>query len=309
MIITTQNKNKMLKNRILKTFVGSMVIGLGLVSCDTGTKETPTPPPIKANVDSASEARKKDLQKIFFSIPSTVEMASLIKEKGMGFDKSILNSTDNVDRYTGESRQAVNLGIYGADLSYAAMFDEKQVTMNYFAAAQVLSRKLGVEGALTGELLERLERNQESRDSLLNIVSEAYGDLNGYLKENKRIEISALVVAGGWLEALNISCNYDPVGNPDIRKRVAEQKYSLKDLVAYFDKFGDAPALMEMKTDLKVLQALFDATQTNSGKVSSSKGQDGVVVIGGSSSITMNDETLNKIATKVKEIRTKFTSI
>jgi hypothetical protein len=43
----------------------------------------------------------------------------------------------------------VNLGVYGADLSYAAMFDQKQVTMEYFASAQNLAKQMGVDGALT----------------------------------------------------------------------------------------------------------------------------------------------------------------
>lgn len=279
-----------------------------LMSCGDDPAKTTTQPPVTAKLDSTEDARLKELQKIFFSIPSPMEMASLIKEKGYKFDSGKLNAVENVDKYTGEARQAINLGIYGADLSYAAMFDEKQVTMNYFAAAQKLARQMGVDGALTGELIERLQKNQENRDSLLNIVSEAYADLNGYLKENERIEISALLVAGGWLEALHLSAVYAADGNAEMRQRIAEQKYALNNLVDYYAKFGDKPSLKEMGEDLRALQTIYNQAAKTDGKTTATKGADGVVVIGSSSSVTISDETLKAITTKAQELRSKYTS-
>lgn len=283
--------------------------GLMITSCQTSTDNQHSQPPVKQAVDSLQAARIKELEKIFFSIPSPMEMASLIKEKGYQFDVSKLNASSNVDKYTGEVRQAVNLGIYGADLSYGAMFDQKQVTMEYFNAAQKLARKMGVDGALTPELIERLDKNQENRDSLLSIVSEAYADLNGYLKENQRIEVSALTVAGGWLEALYLSTIYATDGNVDMRRRIAEQKYSLNNLVDYFEKFGNKENLAEMKADLIAMKEIYNATSENKGKTTQSKDANGGVTIGTTTTITIDDATLKAIATKAMEMRTKYTSI
>lgn len=275
-------------------------------ACETGNNQQQ--PPVQPKVDSLEMAKKEELLKIFFSIPAPMEMASLIKESGFTYDAKLLNSTDNVSKYVGEMKQAVNLGIYGADLSYASMFDQKQESMNYLAAAQKLAREMGVDGALDDKTVERLNSNQESRDSLMKIVSEAYADLNGYLKENDRIEVSALVVAGGWLEALHLSCQYSHSNNPKIRQRIAEQKYSLDNLITYFDKFGDKEVLKEMKADLSVLKELFANVQVQKAKTSTSKDASGVVVIGNSSSVTISDDTLLKIETKVKDIRSKYTA-
>jgi DNA-directed RNA polymerase subunit F len=299
---------KMLRNNALVMAFAVLASGIFLASCGTGPENQTTQPPVKTELDSAETARLKELEKIFFSIPSPVEMSALIKEKGYVFEAGKLSSTENVDKYTGESRQAINLGIYGADLSYAAMFDQKQITMEYFAAAQKLAKQMGVDGALTSELLERLDRNQESRDSLLKIVSEAYMDLNGYLKESKRIEVSALVVAGGWLEALYLSSVYAMDGNEDLRKRIAEQKYSLNDLVNYFEKFGDKESLREMKEDLLSLKAIYASAQEVKGKTSVSTDDKGNRVIGTTAGITIDDATLKAIATKASELRKKYTS-
>lgn len=299
----------MMTKNALKLGSIALAFSLFLMACGEEPGHGTSQPAVHDNKDAAHDARIKELQKIFFSIPSPVEMSSLIKEKGYKFDASKLNVPENVDKYTGEARQAINLGIYGADLSYAAMFDEKQQTITYFAAAQKLARHMGVDGALTNDLVERLGKNQENRDSLLTIVSEAYNDLNGYLKENERVEISALVVAGGWLEALYLSTIYAQMdNNPDMRKRIAEQKFALNNLVDYYAKFGDKPNLKEMGEDLKALQVIFNQASSSPGKTTTSKDASGTVVIGTSSSLAISDETLKAIATKAMEVRSKYTT-
>jgi hypothetical protein len=288
----------------LLTMSAALILSVLAISCDD-PQPISTNPSMNVVKDSVEEARIKELQKIFFSIPSPVEMAALIKEKGYNFDKNVLSPSSNVDKYTGEARQAISLGVYGADLSYAAIFDQKQVTMEYFASAQKLAKQMGVDGALTSELIERLDQNQENRDSLLAIVSEAYADLNGYLKENQRIEISALVVAGGWLEALYLSTIYSD-NNPDMVQRIAEQKYALNNLVDYYEKFGDRQNLREMKADLIALKEIYNASSDTKGKTSVSKDSKGTVVIGSTNNVSISPETLKKIATKAQELRKKY---
>lgn len=297
----------MMRMRITGPFAVLMLGSLALFSCGTGSQPSEQPA-VEANLDSLQQARMEELQKIFFSIPAPMEMASLIKGMGYSYDGSLLNPVESAMRYTGEVSQAVNLGIYGADLSYASMFEQRQETMNYLAAAQRLAREMGVDGALNDEVIERLQANQDSRDSLLKIVSEAYADLNGYLKENNRIEVSALVVAGGWIEALYLSTRYTEKDNPELNRRIAEQKYSLTNLITYFNEFGEQEKLNGMKADLASLQALFDRVKIGAGNTELKKEADGVVVIGNQSTVDMSPETLKEIATKVAEIRKKYTA-
>lgn len=289
----------------------SLLLGFSilLASCGESTDQKTTQPPVQTTLDSAEVARMKELEKIFFSIPSPMEMSSLIKEKGYQFDQNKLIATSNVDQYTGESRQAIMLGVYGADLSYTAIFDQKQMTMEYFAAAQKLARSMGVDGALTNDLIERLDKHQENRDSMLHIVSEAYADLNGYLKENQRIEVSAMIVAGGWIEALYLSTIYGNDGSTDLRQRIAEQKYALNNLMSYLDKFGDTTSLKELRSDLKTIQDAYAGVGENKGKTTSSKDDSGTMVIGTTTTLSMDDATLATIATLAKDIRTKYTAL
>lgn len=295
----------MMRYRWMRPFMAFLGAAVILSACESGGSEN-SQPPVQANVDSLQMARMAELQKIFFSIPAPMEMASLIKGMGYQYDSKMLNSTDNVSRYAGEVSQALNLGIYGADLSYASMFDQNQESMNYLAAAQRLAREMGVDGALDDAVIERLTSNQDSRDSLLKIVSDAYADLNGYLKENDRIEVSALVVAGGWIEALYLSTRYAEKDNPELNRRIAEQKYSLTNLLNYFSEFGEKEKLAGVKADLTALQTLFDQVTIKSGTTQTKTESDGTMVIGNNSTVDMSPEILEQIATKVSEIRSKY---
>lgn len=304
-----KNIKKMQRKNVLGFF--SLLTGISILisSCVESTESKTTQPPVKASLDSTELARMKELEKIFFSIPSPVEMSSLIKQKGFQFDQGKLVPTANVDKYTGESKQAVMLGMYGADLSYTAIFDQKQMATEYFAAAQKLARQMDADGTITPELLERLEKNQENRDSMLNIISEAYSDLNGYLKEKDRVEVSAMVVAGGWLEALYLTTLYAADGNAEIRQRIAEQKYSLTNLMNYLEKFGDTESLQELKADLLRLQDAYGSVTESKGKTSTSKDDSGRMVIGTTTTLSLDDATLEKISALTGEIRTKYSAL
>lgn len=288
-------------------YVGA--VSLMLASCSE------TPAPVKPAETEASTSgsldstKLKQLKKIFFSIPSPVEMASVIEKNGYKFDASKLNPSSNVDKYTSEVKQAVNLGIYGADLSYASIFDQKQTTLEYFAAAQNLAKNLGIQEAIDSKLIESLDKNQNNRDSMLNVITTAYADLTDYLKENQRVELSALMIAGGWLEALYIVSNYAQDGRPELRQRIAEQKFALKDLLMYMEKFGEIDRLKEIKADLVAVQQLFVGVTETPGKTVTTKEKDGTLVISGGPTLSVDDATIKAITAKAAELRNKYTSI
>jgi len=261
-----------MKKRLIGFVVmsGLAMSALQFTSCGGCQQSTQQQPAMDAKKDSMDQARIEQLKKIFFNIPSPIEMASLIKKEGYSYDKKMLNPVENVEKYIGEAKQAINLGIYGADLSYASIFDQKQESMVYFAAAKKLASAMSIDGGINDSVVTKLAENQDNRDSILKIVTAAYGDLNGYLKENDRIEISALVISGGWLEALHLSLQYAQKAKGDaLKTRIGEQKLVLENLLNYYSSFDAKPVLNEMKNDLleiqKVLSQVEMSTQKNHG--------------------------------------------
>ncbi len=77
-----------------------------------------------------------------------------------------------------------------------------------------------------------MQSKMNDRDALLDIISETYWNVDAYLKENDRDNISALMIAGGWVEGLYIATQVASTNDsPELRQRIAEQKLSLNDLI------------------------------------------------------------------------------
>lgn len=260
-------------------------------------------------MDSAALSdRMSKSKKIFYSIPSPMETAALLKKAGAEYNKNVLNDPNKNSSYTAASKQALNLGVYGADLSYASVYNNTHESMLFTAAAQNLAKQLNISTAFSQETVDRMEANQANRDSLLNIISETYWDMDQYLKTNERENISALMIAGGWVEGLYIATQVAKTNDtPELRQRIAEQKLSLGDLIALVSTYQtDEPALAGVLADLHALEGLFASTaQGTSGSGTSEEG--GVTVIGGGgTTASLTDAELAAIREKAAAIRNTY---
>ncbi len=259
------------------------------------------------NKDEFFKDREQALKQIFFSIPAPIEMADMIKDAGFSFDKNVLNPVEKVNKYINEENRAINLGIYAADLSYSTVFDQKQESVNYLSASKTLASALGIDGALDEQFMERVQRNQNNRDSLISYVTQSYQNVNAYLKEGKRTDVSALIIAGAWVETLYLSTQYaGKKGEKAMRQRVAEQTYSLNQLVNYLNLFATSNRVNQMKEDLIKLQMIYKDVIVIGGETSVEKDKNGTTTIGSTDTITMSDATLAKIAAEVVVIRNKY---
>lgn len=259
--------------------------------------------------DSAAQAeRVRKTKNIFYNIPSPMETAGLLKKAGAKYNSKILNDVKNVDKYTAASKQAINLGVYGADLSYASVFNHTQESMFYTSCAKKLADRLGVSNAFNDSTLEVMQEHQNDRDALLDVVSETYWNVDAYLKENDRHNISALMIAGGWIEGLYIATEVAKTNDsPELRQRIAEQKLSLNDLIDLVDSYNVQDATLEtVKTDLDALRVLFEEVKQSAGESTISEDR-GVAVVGSSGTpATLTDAQLIAIRDKAAAIRTNF---
>ena len=262
--------------------------------------------------DSAQvKLRQKKTKAIFYSIPSPMETAELLKDAGAEYDKDILNDVLNVSKYTSSSKQALNLGIYGADLSYASVFNNTQESMFYTSCAKNLADKLGVSSAFNDSTVQLMEeaKSQNDRDRLLDIVSETYWNVDAYLKDNNREAISGLMIAGGWVEGLYIATQVTKSNDTaKLRQRIAEQKLSLDDLTELLASYdATEPALVSARNDLAAIKTLFDPVGQGAHATSEVKKEGDVAVIGGGGPpATLTNEQLAAITDKVATIRNNW---
>ncbi|MCK5823649.1 MAG: hypothetical protein KAG95_06570 [Bacteroidales bacterium] len=217
------------------------------------------------------DSEKNKVERIFYNVPSPIEMAHLTQKAGVRYNSSLLNPTDNVENYSTTTDLALNLGVYGADLSYCRLYDQIQQSIDYLSAIRTIIEELKIPQEKASISINKLENNVNNRDTLLQIISDTYGNADLYLKENNRESTAALIIFGGWIEALYISTKMLDSNNPnhEIMCRIAEQKYSLDNLIKLLSSLNDKRTesfLSVMMPNLKNLELEFNKINISQGK-------------------------------------------
>ena len=251
----------------------------------------------------AVTSRQNTLTKIFHAAPSPMETASLIKRSGASFHDDALNGADRASEYTTSDAQAINLGIYGADLSYATIFEENATSLEYLAAIKSLSAELGVDDVLSGEVMDEVEANRNDRDMLIDIVSDTFYELNERLKFNGQEDLAGLVVASGWVEGMYLATRHLDEAPEELKARIAEQKLVLDDVMRLCKSYEQTEALAALLTSMEAIEAAYAGVATTEGEGSTSREESGSFVIGGGPTFSADDATIQAIASAVEAVR------
>jgi hypothetical protein len=196
---------------------------------------------------------------IFYNMYLSVELSSLFETAGAVFTSELMNNVDKTSEYITSSQQAVNLGVFAVDLSYARVFDQVETAGKYFNGMKQLSQELGIPGDYFENTVKRFERNFTNKDSLILLANEVYMTTDKYLKENERYTTAAMIILGGWIEAIHIAINVaNESRDANIIERLIDQKYSLNNLIIMLSEHRDNKVVAEYLTKLNAIKKYFN---------------------------------------------------
>ena len=293
----------------LKNFTATsgiiVLAALTLLSCgNEGTENNGTNDSIPL-IDSIPKHRAENA---FYSIPSPIQLGQMLKRAGAGYDKKVLNPTENSSKYSSVNSKALNLGVYGADLSYSAVFNQPQEVMSYLTSSKKLAEELGITTSFSASVMERMEKNTGNRDSLLYIISELFLSSNEALKENDQSHISVLVLAGGFIEGMYVGTQVAKTvkNNKAIYARIGEFRGSLNNLIMLVSTVNESD-VSEVLTDLRSIKAVYDESAVVEEKATTEVDTTKkVMTIGGKSNYNLSNEQIEKITSIVADIRAKI---
>ncbi len=290
-------------------FVSLLVLTAGLTSCGNSGKQDVDNGTGEEKSGTSSSGKDTLVQTIFYSVPSPIETASLIQKTGVPYNKDFLNDIQNVPKYTTTGSKALNLGVYGTDLSFTSIYDQTQESMIYLKCANNLANGLGISNAFGEETANRLDANKNNRDSLLGIISESFWQADSYLKDSERPGTSSLIIAGGWIEAVYIATKLQSSSkNAEITTRIAEQKFTLENLVKMLKRYDFDATIADVYKDLIDLKTVFDQISLVKSPSESSKDpKTGITTIGSKSKLNITPEQLKAISDKIEILRAKIT--
>jgi hypothetical protein len=292
----------------------SLLTCLGLItlwSCDSGSQidEQAFLDSLQTAESSTSVISDEVLESILQQIPSPLEIAVLLKESGTNYDISLLNGTDKLSTYNSNYKKALNLGVYGTDLGYTNIYEQNQDAFEYLTAIRDLAEGLSIGQYFDFGVIRRLATNSRNLDSLLLITTKNFNNINSSLQEQQRANLSVLLLAGGWLEALHIICQVTEknMDNGELKERIGEQKIILENIMLLLSFYSESnPNIKELANRMAELQAQFDGIDiTQTYAESTLQEVNGIVTISNNSTTTINitDDNVREISRITSSIR------
>jgi hypothetical protein len=243
-------------------FASLLVITYLFTGCQGKSPKSQVSKERKTTAGELTESKDQVIKEISdYPLPTSFEVTRLLIESGASYILDLSNKTENVSKYISLKSKALNLGVYGADLSYAATYNQTQETMQFLEASSTLIDELQIATAFNQSLVDRVEANIDNVDSLIAIISDSFYDSYRYLQENNQDKISLLVLAGSWIEALYITTQITVVTQRDNQKIIdiiSDQESSLSKLLELMDPVKEDPLISDIYTSLSGILALYE---------------------------------------------------
>lgn len=202
------------------------------------------------------EYKEEDI--VFYNLFSPVDLTYLITKDQSFYNSLLLNPLNNITKYNESFKAALNLGVYGADLSYLWLFDQSQQAHSYLTAIQQLSDQLGIPREFVDFTYADAESNSNELDSLIRIARDSYYTAEKYLKDNGRDYAASLILLGGWIETLYIAVNMNQNPTQEIMSRIATQKFSSNSLYKLLQNTQNETSISEYLLLVKKMNNLFE---------------------------------------------------
>lgn len=286
------------------------LLALTVMSCgqDKATKDSEDKDSLQQKPTDTSGVILKYNETVF-TIPSPYQASIAIKEKGISFNTQVIAPLNNHRDFHTSFKQALNIGVYGADLGYLNLYEQNAECLSYLSVIKKLGNELGLDDAISESKMKKLERNINKQDSLLVFLSGIYHDFDTYLTNNKREEIGALIIAGGWIESIYIlSQTIKSDNNRDLINRLGEQKYPLDNLINLLSTYYyDSDHYTHLIDALVDLAYEFDGIMYNYYYAEPEvKPDKNLTIIKSQSKVVISEYHLNIITEKISDVRNQI---
>ncbi|MBL4559828.1 MAG: hypothetical protein JKX79_02470, partial [Labilibaculum sp.] len=246
----------------MRNIIWSLCILLLFNSCNLFSSKEKEPVTEEDLLESQlMQENTEKMKRIFYVLPSPIEISLLIKKSGVHFQEELLNSTDNLPGYSTSPSRAIALGVYCADLSYASLNEQYQISIEYINVSRTLAESLGVLRTVKQDKIRLLENNITNKELIIDIVSEIYMESNEQLREQDRYSLAALMLIGGWIESLYLatqSVNPSEKSHQILIKQILDQKLSLESIKAVLRDNQSDQIIKIIYLDILQLEKLFE---------------------------------------------------
>lgn len=246
---------------------------------------------------------------VIANIASPIEVASFLNDLEIPFSTAYLSDPEGMSTHTTSFEIAYQLGVLSADLGYLNMYDKTGTAVNYLGTINRMAEALEVGQFFDFATIKRLATTGSNLDSLLFLSMNSFNRMDDYLRESERSNLSALMVAGVWIEGLYLATQVmDKTGDPELKDMIGEQKTILNDLLIILNNYRQDDRFAALISDYNEIKEAYDRVNISYeiGEPEAVE-KDGMLMVvqNETTTIEMDNETLNRIIDVTEKIRNK----
>jgi hypothetical protein len=200
-----------------------------------------------------------------YPLPTSAEVVRMLTELEVGYMVGITNPVANTKKYFSSYSRALNLGAFGADLSYATLYNQQQQVLNYLDAIRSLTNELNMSKVYNEDIYTQIKQNFDNRDTLVVILTKTFNDTYVWLAENDQQPLALLVVGGAWVEGMYLTTHvseaaYQVAG---IAKVLLEQKKSFETYLEITKPYLNDPSVGDFVKLLEPVKQVYAGLSTS----------------------------------------------
>ncbi|HZY25788.1 MAG TPA: hypothetical protein VFE71_08180 [Bacteroidales bacterium] len=200
-----------------------------------------------------------------YPLPTSAEVIKMLTDLEVGYIIGISNPVANSKKYFISSTRAINLGVFGADLSYATLYNQQQAVIDYLDVIKSLSNELNMSKVYNEDVYTRIKQNFDNKDELVKILKGTFDDTYAYLSDNDQQPLALLVVGGAWVEGMYLTTHvseaaYQVAG---ISKVLLEQKKSFELFLDITKPYLNDPQVGDFVKKLDPIKQVYEGLGTS----------------------------------------------
>ena len=216
----------------MKKIIAGVILPMLIISftCLTSCKDKATRKQQKKVELEQVKTIENQIEANVYPLPTSAAVIKMLTELEVGYIIGISNPVENTKKYFSSATRAINIGVYGADLSYATLYNIQQEVINYLNAIRSLANELNMSKIYSEDLYNQIKTNFDNRDELVKILTGAFNNSYSYLADNEQQPLAILVVGGAWVEGMFLTTHVSEAAYHVawISKVLLEQKKSFE---------------------------------------------------------------------------------
>jgi hypothetical protein len=208
---------------------------------------------------------ENQIEENVYPLPTSAEVIKMLQDLEVGYIIGISNPVANTKKYFQNTARAINTGVYGADLSYATLYNQNQQVIDYLDAIRSLTTELNMSKIYNASLYDSIKKNFDKRDDLVRILTSAFNETYAYLADNDQQTLALLVVGGAWVEGMYLTTHvseaaYQVAG---ISRVLLEQKKSFETFLEITSPYANDPSISDFVKKLDPIKKVYEGLSTS----------------------------------------------